>query len=166
MLDVHHSWSLDQPITSHPGASPSLLHEFAWAEFLFQKWNGTFFERVSLQELGLRIQVGHLLGVACPNPAHWAGDPFVIIDTDMIHTVNLDFCTCGASTQSRTVQLLRSGLFPATVDKPRTAVTFRALEVELLSYVSKISAFEFYHSVSHLTNNTGIDVPKVSLPQH
>jgi hypothetical protein len=84
----------------------------------------------------------------------------------MIHTVNLDFCACGASLQSKTVQLLRSRLFPATVDNPRTAVTFRAMELfELLSYVSKVSAFEFYQSLSRLTDNTGINVPKVSLQQ-
>jgi len=139
---------------------------WAWFDLIFflQKWNSLFFERVSLQQLGLCIQLGHPPGVACPNPAPCTGDSFTIINTHMIHNVNLDFCACRASLQSKTIQLLWCHFYPAMVDNPRTAVTFHTLELfELLSYVSKVSVFEFYHSLSHLTDNTGINIPKVNL---
>ena len=46
---------------------------------------------------------------------------------------------------------------------PKTAATFDCLETfEKLSYVSKLSAFEFYQTVSRLTDDTGTKTPKVS----
>jgi hypothetical protein len=50
------------------------------------------------------------------------------------------------------------------VANPRMAATFHALETfELLSYVSKVSAFEYYQALSRLSDNTGLNVPNVSL---
>jgi CxC2 like cysteine cluster associated with KDZ transposases len=40
---------------------------------------------------------------------------------------------------------------------------FHTLETfELLSYVSKVSPFEYYQVLSRLTDNTGFNVPNVS----
>jgi hypothetical protein len=40
---------------------------------------------------------------------------------------------------------------------PRTAATFCILrQFHILSFKSKVSAYEFYHSLVHLTNNTGL----------
>ncbi|KAG6914117.1 hypothetical protein DXG01_002336 [Tephrocybe rancida] len=65
------------------------------------------------------------------------------------------------SIQSHTAQLLRARLFPATVINPKTAATFSLLKTfELLSYKSKVSAFQFYHTLSRLTDNTGLNPPK------
>ncbi|KAF8418379.1 hypothetical protein L210DRAFT_3511087 [Boletus edulis BED1] len=95
----------------------------------------------SLKSLGLRIQLGHTPGM---------------INVNGIHEVNLDFCGC-ESAQSHYKQLLRSRWFPATTCDPRTAATFAVLKLfHLLSLDSKASAYEFYSSLSCLTDNLGL----------
>jgi len=80
-----------------------------------------------------------------------------------MHNVAIDFCGCGQGNQKHIVQLQRSRLYPATVVSPKSAATFEALEMfEMLSYESKVSAFEFYHTQSRLTDNTGMNTPNVS----
>lgn len=141
-----------------------IFENFIYLCSSLQKWNGRHFETSTFKSLGLRVQLGHVPGEVCPNPEPCYDDDFTIIDTDAIHAIGLDFCACGISAQSRTVQLLRAQYFPATVVNPKSAATFRSLEVfELLSYESKASAFEFYQALARLTDNTGIDPPKVSV---
>jgi hypothetical protein len=122
-----------------------------------------YFTTTSLKQLGLRIQLGHRFGEKCLNPERCTNDDFIIINTHSIHEVGIDFCGCGKSDQRHTVQLLRAKLFLATIKQPKTAATTRVLELfELLEYESKASAFEFYHTLSRFTDNTGISPPKVS----
>ncbi|KAF6750496.1 hypothetical protein DFP72DRAFT_991595 [Ephemerocybe angulata] len=122
-----------------------------------QRWNGHFFVRVPLKSLGLRIQLGHAPGEICPKPDTAWGDDFVIIDVDGVHTLGVDYCTCGASTMNQVDQLLERRLYPATTVNPKSAATFRVLEVfEILQYESKVSPFELYNTISRLTDNTGI----------
>jgi len=102
-----------------------------------------------LKILGLQLQLGHPLGTKCVNPISCPADKFIIIDTNGIHDIGLDFCACGLSSQSHTVQLLYSHLYPATIQNPKTVATFRALEYfKLLSYVLKVSVFEYYQSLT------------------
>jgi len=117
-------------------------HFFVYTNDL-QKWNGLYFEKVTLKSLGLRHQLGHLDGVcSLPQPAF--NDDFVVIDIDGIHEVAIDYCGCQQSLP-KTVQLLRARLFPSTVFDPKTAATFHVLETfQMLSFTSKVSAFEFY----------------------
>ncbi|KAK0490075.1 hypothetical protein EDD18DRAFT_1358692 [Armillaria luteobubalina] len=50
--------------------------------------------------------------------------------------------------------------FPATDTEPRTVVTTAALEqFQMLTFMGKISAYEYYHSLVCLTDNTGIKTP-------
>ncbi|KAJ6590439.1 hypothetical protein DFH09DRAFT_1074071 [Mycena vulgaris] len=124
-------------------------------------WTGTFFEKKSLKELGLRIQLGHWVGRnhKCTLPQPAAGDVFVIVDESGVHEVNLDFCGCGTG-GAPPLQLLRARLYPATVVAPRTAATFNILDgFELLAYESKCSAYEYYHSLARRTDNTGLNTP-------
>jgi hypothetical protein len=52
------------------------------------------------------------------------------------------------------------------VTNPKTAATFRVLEFfELLQYESKLSTYEFYQTISRLTDNTGLCELKVRPPQ-
>lgn len=128
---------------------------------MLQRWNGTYFERITLKTLGLRIQLGHQIGDTCCNPHRAFNDDFVIIDTTGIHEVALDFCACGTM-QTHVKQLLRARLFPATITDPKTAATFGVLEqYHLLSFESKASAYEFYQGLARLSDNTGINPPKV-----
>jgi hypothetical protein len=132
-------------------------------------WNGGFFERKGLKELGLRIQLGH--GKPgngqrgrCVLPKRAVDDDFVVIDTHGIHEVGLDFCNCSTA-QPHDIQLLRARWFPATGKAPRSAATFRVLHrFHLMTLESKCSVLEFYKSISRETNNSGTAPARVSGP--
>ncbi|KAH7906366.1 hypothetical protein BJ138DRAFT_1016340 [Hygrophoropsis aurantiaca] len=120
-----------------------------------KEWNGLFFDRITLKGLGLRVQLGHDSGEECVHPVPASNDDFVVIDCHAIHEIALDFCQC-ESAQTKTIQLLRASWFPSTVRDPQSAATFAVLEqYHLLSFESKVSAFEFYHSIARRTDNTG-----------
>lgn len=105
--------------------------------------------------MGLRIQLGHGIGERCVNPVPATGDDFVIIDCNGVHRVALDYCGC-TNAIKETMQLLRARLYPATVQAPKTAATFNVLEFfHLLTFDSKASVFEFYHTLTRRTDNTG-----------
>ncbi|KAG1790740.1 hypothetical protein EV424DRAFT_1476101 [Suillus variegatus] len=106
--------------------------------------------------MGLRVQLGHEPGERCYNPRPSAGDDFVVIDVHGVHEIALDFCGC-ASAQIHYKQLLRARWYPATTSDPRTAATFTLLEhFHILSFESKVSAYEFYHSLARRNNNAGL----------
>jgi hypothetical protein len=124
-------------------------------------WNGVFFERVTLKSLGLRIQLGHPVGETCilPNPAF--GDSFVVIDSHGIHEVGLDYCGCGKG-GIMIQQLLRYHLYPATVQNPASAATFRVLRhFQLLNFESKCSVYEYIQTLVRESDNTGLISIKV-----
>ncbi|KAK0499952.1 hypothetical protein EDD18DRAFT_1348753 [Armillaria luteobubalina] len=134
------------------------LHE-ACPTHVIQHWNGKYFNKVPLRELGMRYQVGHLAGEVCPHPWPAFGNHFIIIDTNGIHDVALDFCSCMRK-RLFAMQLQGSWLFPATDSEPCTAVTTAALEqFQMLTFMGKILAYEYYHSLVRLTDNTGITAP-------
>ncbi|KAK0477741.1 hypothetical protein EDD18DRAFT_1312696 [Armillaria luteobubalina] len=115
-------------------------------------WNGNYFNKVLLHELGLRYQVGHLTGEVCPHPQPAFGNCFTIIDTNSDEPLG--------SKRPFALQLQSSWLFPAADTKPRTTITTAALEqFQMLTFMGKISAYKCYHSLVHLTNNTGITAP-------
>lgn len=128
-----------------------------------QKWTGTHFERWSLKQLGVRIQLGHAPGEHCPNPKPAFDDDFIVLDTTGIHHVCIQFCDCTAKTYLPN-QLMRARLFPATVSNPKTAATYRLLEqFHILRTQSKISAYEYYQSLARLTDNVSVENPPVRL---
>lgn len=125
-------------------------------------WNNLFFQRSTLKQMGLRVQLGHEPGERCYNPRPSAGDDFVVIDVHGVHEIALDFCGC-ASAQIHYKQLLRARWYPATTSDPRTAATFTLLEhFHILSFESKVSAYEFYHSLARRNNNAGLSHIRVS----
>lgn len=152
---------------SPPESTPSYRSEFLIVQLfnsllisIAQIWNTTHFEPSSLKALGLVMQLGHSLGTRCINPRPAPGDRFIILHTNGIHDVALNFCACPTA-ETDTVQLLRAGLYPATTQSPETAASIIALEFyHILTFESKASAFEFHNTLSRLTDNTGtIDVP-------
>ncbi|KAF9048911.1 hypothetical protein BJ165DRAFT_1402762 [Panaeolus papilionaceus] len=75
--------------------------------------------------------------------------------------VCIDFCGCGDDEERHIVQLLRAGLYPATIQNPQTVATFDVLDqFKLLTFVSQISGFEFYQALVRKTCNTGLNPPK------
>ncbi|KAG2144653.1 uncharacterized protein EDB93DRAFT_1241226 [Suillus bovinus] len=121
-----------------------------------KQWKDGFFHPVSLKSMGLRVQLGHYPLTTCHKPKPAYNDDFVVVDVHGIHEIGLDFCGCEHEV-SHFKQLLRARWFPATVTNPRTAATFAVLEFfHLLSFESKVSAYEFYHCLARRTDNTGI----------
>ncbi|KAJ6447694.1 hypothetical protein C8R45DRAFT_948402 [Mycena sanguinolenta] len=127
-----------------------------------KKWNGSYFEDHTLMALGLRVQLGHKRGELCPGTLarsaeeHPNGEKntFCVVNSNGIHEIMLDFCTCGKA-QSPTTQLLRARLYPATTSRPSSAATFRVLrQFHMQSFESKCSAYEFYNVLARQTNNT------------
>ena len=111
--------------------------------------------------MGLRVQLGHINSVCvAPQPGH---KDFIVIHTNGLHNVAVDFCGCEKRTTSNHQQLIRSEWFPATVHHPQTCATFRLLELfHVVTLTGKLSAHEIYKSLEYLTDNTELDVPKVS----
>ncbi|KIJ27639.1 hypothetical protein M422DRAFT_271180 [Sphaerobolus stellatus SS14] len=117
------------------------------------EWNGSFFEKCSLADLGAVLPMGHN-GVPCPH-VHTQGGPqtLVILDTNGIHEVQVGWCRC-AGAPSASKQLFDKKLFLATMARPRTAFTFRALTLfHMLNHVSKATPWDFAGTMQRLTDN-------------
>ncbi|KAJ7300391.1 hypothetical protein DFH08DRAFT_725373, partial [Mycena albidolilacea] len=138
-----------------------------------EMWNDSaFFEVINLKSLGLRIQLGHGRNGTCPGTlakrartrpaaalpeAGGPRDDFCIVDSNGVHEVGIDFCSCSLA-ETHDVQLLRARLYPATTTNPATAATFRVLrDFHLLSLEAKCSAHHFYNKLARQTNNSGYD---------
>jgi hypothetical protein len=121
-----------------------------------QRWTGHFFDRESLRNLGLRLQLGHE-GSACPCPS--AGPPgFMIFDNSGVHSMNIDYCDCpNDDVPDRRTQLLRQGWFPATFTRPNTVITFDCLETfHELTLQGKVNLYDFYHTLLRKTDNANV----------
>ena len=123
-----------------------------------QKWTGAFFEDITLGSLGFKMVLGHDVN---SGRVRNSMEHFTIVDTTGIHTFPVSFCGCPTAPHPR-LQLLRAGLMLASLSRPQSAFTFDVLDTfHLLTLQSKISAFDFYYSLEHKTDNTGINKPKV-----
>ncbi|KAF8151201.1 hypothetical protein K438DRAFT_1623891 [Mycena galopus ATCC 62051] len=121
-----------------------------------QEWNGNFFVRRSLKDLGLVIQLGHPPGFSCDSPLR-AHTHFVVIDVTGIHYVNVNFCQCDGNIEHRQ-QLMRVRWWPATARDPRTCATFGVVRLfQIMNCLGKISAHDFLRSLELLTNNDGLN---------
>ena len=114
-----------------------------------------------MKDLGLRIQLGHPPGDKCYRTILAVKDDFVVIHSNSVHSVGVDFCGCELA-ELLLHQLLCKQWFPASSDKPRTAVSFAILKLfHLLSFESKVSTYEFYNMLMRLSDNTGLEDTKV-----
>ncbi|KAJ7862664.1 hypothetical protein B0H14DRAFT_3444602 [Mycena olivaceomarginata] len=121
-----------------------------------EAWNGTFFERRELRELGLRVQLGHPDNKPCSR-AHPGRAKFVVIAPNGFHHVSVDFCACRHSgSQLHWEQLLSYGWYPATPDNPQSAVTIAALKLfHSISLQGKTTVYHFFNALAKITDNTG-----------
>jgi hypothetical protein len=126
-----------------------------------QRWTGLFFDRDSLQNLGLRYQLGHS-GAYCPFPQ--AGPKnFLVFDTSGPHFITVDYCNCGDGALTNWRQLLREKWFPATLSRPQTVFTFDCLETfHELTLQGKTSLYDYYNSLLRRFDNAGLSNPVVS----
>ncbi|KAJ7306264.1 hypothetical protein DFH08DRAFT_824713 [Mycena albidolilacea] len=121
-----------------------------------EAWNGRFFERRELRQLGLRVQLGHADNQPCPC-AHRGREKFVVIAPNGFHHVAVDFCQCRLNNSThRWEQLLLYGWFPSTPDNPQSAVTISALKLfHAVSLQGKTTAYHFFNALAKITDNTG-----------
>ncbi|KDR78511.1 hypothetical protein GALMADRAFT_209005 [Galerina marginata CBS 339.88] len=112
-----------------------------WAEY----WNGEFFERCDISELGYAITLGHH-GDICPCVDYNDGShisSFVMVDVNGVHSTRLAFCKC-AQAGDAVEQLLSARIFPASVIRPATGFTFNLLETFQMDCLqSKKSAYDY-----------------------
>ncbi|KIJ89496.1 hypothetical protein K443DRAFT_117906, partial [Laccaria amethystina LaAM-08-1] len=123
-----------------------------------ERWNGLFFDKDSLQNLGLRYQLGHS-GASCPSPQ--AGPKhFLVFDTSGPHFITIDYCNCSNEPLKNWTQLLREKWFPATHSRPQTVFTFDCLETfHELTLQGKTSLYDYYHSLLRRFDNAGLSNP-------
>lgn len=122
-------------------------------------WNGLFFGRTSLRELGLRVQLGHAPGRACPTKQA-VNTGFRVIHSNGIHAVAVDKCRCHG-VEVRT-QFMRIGWWPASTVEPKTCATFEVLRhFHILNLQGKVTVYSFYRALEHQTDNTGLEIPSV-----
>jgi hypothetical protein len=124
-------------------------------------WNSLFFQKTSLHELGLRVQLGHTVGRRCSTAERGHVD-FAVIDSNGIHKVNVDFCRCHGLPHRR--QLLRIGWWPATPLQPQTCATMEVLKhFHLLNLQGKVPGYSFFRALEFQTDNTGLSASVSSI---
>lgn len=127
-----------------------------------QEWKNGFFQRTTLQTLGLRIQLGHPLGQSCPFRAR-AHQNFVVIHVNGIHLINLDFCACSGSPTPRE-QLLEVGWWPSTPLEPQSAASMAVLRsFHTWNLQGQISSTDFYRGLEQMTCGNGLSSVPVSI---
>ncbi|KAJ7678300.1 hypothetical protein DFH06DRAFT_975917, partial [Mycena polygramma] len=109
-------------------------------------WNGVFFVKSTLRDLGLRVQMGHPPNEACGKPEP-AREGFVIIHDGGIHYVDVDYCACERrrAAGAHHIQLLRAGWYPASPKRPQTCMTLTSLErFHMEALQAKTTMYDFY----------------------
>ena len=130
--------------------------------FCHQKWNGDFFDKVSLQSLGLCYQLGHA-GAPCPCPQPGPKN-FLIFNVSGPHYVTINYCQCQDEPKSSWVQLLHARWFPAVLQHPQTVFTFQCLEnFHELTLQGKTNLYDYYHTLLRLSDNANLSAPIVGL---
>ena len=114
---------------------------------LGQVWNGGFFKRTSLNDLGHCFYIGHQY-TTCPSESRT--QVVLVIDTNGVHHVNVQFCACTEDAQwvEKYRQLLRVGWYPASFQRPKTVFTFDVLDTyHKLTLQGKLNLYDFYSSI-------------------
>lgn len=114
--------------------------------------------------MGFVFQMGHK-SQNCGD-SHEGAQTLTVVDLTGIHTVNVRWCECVGSIggSSRRIQLLRMKWFPTTAERPKTVVTFDALEFfHLLTLQAKTTFYDFYETLAKRIDNTGLRQYPVSL---
>ena len=147
------SFSWNPSFASCRGKRHHMTRNLTW--LCWQKWNGNFFNKGSLRNLGLSYQFGHSGGV-CPCPLAGPKD-FVVFNITGPHFVTFKYCNCGEQPLSNWTQLLHERWFPTTLSRPKMAFTFDCLETfHELTLQGKTNLFDYYHTLLQRSNNTSI----------
>jgi hypothetical protein len=138
---------------------------FVQCDINLQRWDVKkgYFEKITLEKLGIVIQLGHQPGTVCMNPKQFRSI-FTVLSINGIHRVNLRFCNCrftDATEQEKNLdynrQLLEVGWWPSTNTEPQSAATTDLLRFfRLLNLNGAPAASEFYRSLEDLTDPEGL----------
>jgi hypothetical protein len=142
-----------------------------------EAWTGKYFRPSTLMVLGYVLHVGHN-GKPCNNNSNFhtqanpANDPskddssfhsaMVVVSSTGVFQHRVHWCSCGTD---RHLQLLRAGMFPASIHRPATAFTFDVLDHFYLDAMEcKTSAQRFFTKLRRFTDEsfwTKVDVSKI-----
>ncbi len=80
---------------------------------------------------------------------------WIVFHNTGVFPVDVDFCDCfDPPPPPRRVQLLWTGWFPASYDRPQTVFTFDVLNAfQKLALQGKTTLYNFYHSLLNLNDN-------------
>lgn len=122
---------------------------------------GRCFRRTSLYELGLVV---HLGPHTSQSPCNLASQKkIVVLHTNGIHYVSVNFCECRAYTQ-RYQQLLRTFWYLATPLWPETCATFEVLDsFHLYNLQGNLTIYNFVKALETLTDGWHLQEIPVSL---
>ncbi|TFY54299.1 hypothetical protein EVJ58_g8946 [Rhodofomes roseus] len=123
-------------------------------------WNGSYLEKKDLSDLGFELYLGHG-GLPCRFALTLAHPiTYTVTHTNGIHRVRVHQCHCPPM-RDTVSQLLRAGLFPATLNRPESAFTFDVLrQWDLHFLTSKKGTYDYYEALRRLTDNSGTRVVK------
>lgn len=111
---------------------------------------------VSLKQIGLIVQFGHWNGDRC-SLTRRANPDFLVIHTNGIHELHVQFCGCSAKKVTMVDQLLAARMWPATTGQPATAATLEVLDAfNAHSGSGKDNAYDFYNALEYLTDAAGL----------
>lgn len=104
-----------------------------------------------MQALGYILHLNHVGGV-CPIESEPLNT--TIIDHNGLHQVHIRYCKCErAPLGDKRVQLLRAGLYPATVTDPATCAMFGVLEeYHLLNLTGGLNVYDFVGALERSTD--------------
>ncbi|KAG2070121.1 hypothetical protein BDR04DRAFT_1128629 [Suillus decipiens] len=111
------------------------------------QWTGEFFEDTSLTKIRLEIHLGPWVPLV--------NDPWMmtVVDTLGLHSLMIRFCQC-ANSLSPDMQLLKTGLFPASFTLLKTAFTFVVLDDFLLDNLEcGTSVMNYYSKLRRITSS-------------
>ena len=118
-------------------------------------WNGSFFVRKSLADIGQVIHLGHQ-GAPCPAVNAPQNESFIVVDTSGVHRVHLVFCRCyriGVSYVPHYAQLLRIGWYPSTQQRIKSAFSLQVLDFFLeQTHQGKTNLYDFYKALERLND--------------
>ena len=119
-------------------------------------WNGEYFEKKGLKELGFQWSLNHG-GYSCPYVNDGNGvQEMKILDVNGIHFVEVGFCHC-ANHPSFSEQLMTQRVFPATLKRPRTAFTCNSLRLfQMLNHTARTTPWDFTGTMQRLTDNVDV----------
>ncbi|KAJ7665825.1 hypothetical protein DFH06DRAFT_1322977 [Mycena polygramma] len=91
-----------------------------------EKWNGNFWEKTTLRQVGFVYQMGHH-GGPCPAPDRKVAS-LIVITYSGVQRLHVRYCRCPDSegmAKSNAEQIKKNGWFPSTLRSPSVCCTFR-----------------------------------------